>query len=90
MKNCLCNLIKELTWQDFETLIDLIFTQAGWKRVSKVGKTAKTLDLDLEAPVTNEKCLVQIKSSSDNNQLRKYLREFKQMDTSNRAKKLKL
>ena len=80
LKSNLRNLIKELTWQDFETLIDLIFTQAGWKRVSKVGKTAKTLDLDLEAPVTNEKCLVQIKSSSDNSQLRRYLREFEQMD----------
>ena len=64
LKNNLCELIKELTWQDFETLVDLIFTQAGWKRVSKVG-TAKTLDLDLKAPVTNEKCLVQIKSSSN-------------------------
>lgn len=74
------NLIKELTWQDFEVLIDLIFTQAGWQRVSSVGKTIKTLDLDLKAPVTGEKCLVQIKSSSNNKELSEYLKRFESMD----------
>jgi hypothetical protein len=77
-------LIKELTWQDFEVLIDLIFTQAGWQRVSSVGKTAKTLDLDLKAPVTGEKCLVQIKSSSNNKELSLYLETFEKMDQYDR------
>ncbi|MCB9026376.1 MAG: hypothetical protein H6625_08670 [Bdellovibrionaceae bacterium] len=80
LKDCISNLIKELTWQDFEVLIDLIFTQAGWQRVSSVGKTAKTLDLDLKAPVTGEKCLVQIKSSSNVTELNSYLDTFESMD----------
>ena len=29
LKKNLCNLIKDLTWQDFEILVDLIFTHAG-------------------------------------------------------------
>ena len=80
LKQNLCSLIQQLTWQDFEVLIDLIFTQAGWQRVSSVGKTAKTLDLDLKAPVTGEKCLVQVKSSTDNSELNKYLKDFSSMD----------
>lgn len=80
LKNDVSNLIKELTWQDFEVLVDLIFTQAGWQRVSSVGKTIKTLDLDLKAPVTGEKCLVQIKSSSNINELSEYLETFESMD----------
>ena len=80
LKQNLCNLIQQLTWQDFEILIDLIFTQAGWQRVSSIGKTAKTLDLDLKAPVTGEKCLVQVKSSTDNTELAEYLEKFSSMD----------
>ena len=80
LQHNLCNLIQQLAWQDFEVLVDLIFTQAGWQRVSSVGKTAKTLDLDLKAPVTGEKCLVQVKSSTDNNELDKYLKDFSSMD----------
>ena len=48
LKNNLCNLIQHLTWQDFELLIDLIFTHAGWKRVSEVGGNEKTIDLVLK------------------------------------------
>ena len=36
LKNNLCKLIQKLIWKDFEILIDLIFTHAGWKRVSEV------------------------------------------------------
>ncbi|MGE9743744.1 restriction endonuclease [Bdellovibrio bacteriovorus] len=76
LKTQLANQIKELTWQDFEVLIDLIFTRAGWQRVSAVGKTAKSLDLDLKAPVTGEKCFVQIKSSSSKSELADFLKNI--------------
>lgn len=33
----LCQL---LTWQDFELLVDLVFSTSGWRRTSIVGKTA--------------------------------------------------
>ena len=72
-------LIKNLQWKDFETLIDLIFRQAGWQRVSETGKTQKTLDLELLAPVTGERAIVQIKSQSDLNQFLKYQDKFATM-----------
>ena len=58
-------IISQLHWKDFELLVDLIFRQAGWQRVSQLGKTQKTLDLDLYTPITNERFLVQVKSRAD-------------------------
>jgi hypothetical protein len=74
----LSEVIKHLTWQDFEVLIDLIFRQGGWQRLSERGKVQKTLDLDLFAPVTNERAMVQIKSQSNLAEYKKYLSEFAQ------------
>src|ERR1035437_887225 len=45
-------LIQKLGWKDFELLCDLIFTQAGWQRVSSAGKVQKTIDLELVSPVS--------------------------------------
>jgi hypothetical protein len=33
LKTKLTFLIQNLQWKDFETLVDLIFRQAGWQRV---------------------------------------------------------
>jgi hypothetical protein len=60
------NLIQQLTWKDFELLVDLIFRQAGWQRISQLGKTQKSLDLDLLSPIRNERYLVQVKSRASN------------------------
>jgi hypothetical protein len=40
------NLIQGLWWKDFELLVDLIFTQSGWQRLSVLGQTDKNIDLD--------------------------------------------
>lgn len=79
LKEKLSVLIEKLQWKDFEILIDLIFRQAGWQRVGVTGKTAKTLDLDLIAPVTGETAVVQIKSQSDLKEFEHYEREFAKM-----------
>ncbi|WP_149276462.1 restriction endonuclease [Pareuzebyella sediminis] len=79
LKEKLGILIKSLQWKDFETLIDLIFRQAGWQRVSETGKTQKTLDLELLAPVTGERAIVQIKSQSDLKQFLHYQNKFATM-----------
>ena len=65
--------------KDFETLVDLIFRQAGWQRVGDKGKTQKTLDLELYAPVTGERAIVQIKSQSDLKEFEGYQDEFAKM-----------
>jgi hypothetical protein len=55
-------LVKNLTWRDFETLVDMVFTARGWRRLGVVGKTEKDIDLELEQPVTKELVMVQIKA----------------------------
>lgn len=56
--------VRQLHWKDFETLVDLIFRAAGWKRVSVIGETVKDVDLELEEPFTQERYQVQIKASA--------------------------
>jgi hypothetical protein len=56
--------IQQLHWKDFETLVDLIFRGAGWKRVSIAGETVKDVDMELEEPVTRDRYQVQIKASA--------------------------
>lgn len=72
------NLCQLLTWQDFELLIDLIFSTSGWRRTNIVGKTQKTLDLELELPTTSEKAFVQIKSRANVDALREYEKVFRE------------
>ena len=80
LKTKLTFLIQNLQWKDFETLVDLIFRQAGWQRVGDTGKTQKTLDLELFAPVTGERAIVQIKAQSDLPQFLGYQDQFATMN----------
>lgn len=80
LKSKLTFLIQNLQWKDFETLVDLIFRQAGWQRVGDKGKTQKTLDLELFAPVTGERAIVQIKAQSDLPQFLSYQEQFATMN----------
>lgn len=72
------NLCQLLTWQDFELLVDLVFSTSGWRRTSIVGKTQKTLDLELESPTTGEKAFVQIKSHADAHAFSEYEKRFRE------------
>jgi len=58
------DIIRTLSWRDFEILIDLIFRQAGWQRVNELGGKTKTLDIELISPITNERYGVQVKSKA--------------------------
>lgn len=80
LKSKLILLIQNLQWKDFETLVDLIFRQAGWQRVSDLGKTQKTLDLELLAPVTGERAIVQIKAQSNLKEFLDYEEKFVPMN----------
>ncbi len=50
---------------DFELLVELIFASSGWKRISALGGTQKTLDLAMMLPTTGEHCFVQVKSQTN-------------------------
>lgn len=80
LKDSLIDLIKILTWDDFELLIDLIFSYSGWKRIETLDKNQKWIDLVLESPVTGKKAFVQVKSTSDIPTFQKYLDQFKNMN----------
>jgi hypothetical protein len=80
LEHSLEDLIRSLGWKDFELLCDLIFTQSGWQRLSTVGGTEKSIDLDLLAPVSGKRAFVQIKSQSDKNEFEDYCHEFTTLD----------
>src|ERR1700751_5125927 len=58
---------------DFELLVDLVFSTSGWRRQGIVGKTQKTLDLDLTLPSTGERAFVQVKSKTTSAELAEYV-----------------
>jgi hypothetical protein len=61
LKSDVRDLIQGLWWHDFELLIDLVFSKAGWQRFSVLGKTEKDIDLDIYSPTTQKRAFVQIK-----------------------------
>lgn len=71
-------LIKGLWWNDFELLVDLIFSKSGWQRISVLGKTEKDIDLDVFSPVTQKRAFVQVKSSTNADQVKEYYESFSQ------------
>lgn len=76
LKNSTKDLIQGLWWNDFELLIDLIFSSSGWQRISVLGKTEKDIDLDLFSPVTQKRAFVQIKSKANANTFIEYKNLF--------------
>jgi len=81
--SCIKPLIKNLTWQDFEILVDLVFSNAGWQRIAPLGKVEKSIDLDVYSPVTGKRAFIQVKSQSSKEEFEKYLRDFKIMKQYN-------
>lgn len=72
-------LIFSLTWKDFEILVDLVFSNAGWQRVATLGGTEKDIDLDLLSPVSGRRAFVQVKSRSSQEELEEYINTFEAM-----------
>jgi hypothetical protein len=73
MKESAVGLMHHLGWQDFELLVDLVFTTSGWRRVGIVGKTTKTLDIDLVLPSTGDRAFVQVKAKTSSQELAEYV-----------------
>jgi hypothetical protein len=65
-----------LTWQDFELLVDLMFAASGWRRIGILGRTQKSVDLELVLPTTGERAFVQIKSKADSQTFQEYRSRF--------------
>jgi hypothetical protein len=56
--------LRRLYWKDFEILVDLLFHNAGWRRISLVGETMKDVDMELEEPITTFLYQVQVKAQA--------------------------
>jgi len=76
LKASLVPAIKNLIPGDFEILVDLIFRNFGWKRVSVLGKTMKFFDIMLEEPLKKTLHGVQIKSKAGFADYEHYKNEF--------------
>ncbi|MDQ7839015.1 MAG: hypothetical protein RDU59_11070 [Thermodesulfobacteriota bacterium] len=63
-------------WKDFETLVDLLFRQSGWRRITMVGESMRYVDLELEDPITYDRYQVQVKSQANLSDFVKYANDF--------------
>ncbi len=70
------DLVVMLNWRDFELLVDLIFTQSGWRRISETGGFQETVDIELMLPSTGERAFVQVKSRTNQRELDDYIARF--------------
>lgn len=68
--------LTKLHWKDFETLVDLVFRQSGWHRITTLGKTLKYVDLELEDPITGDLYQVQVKSKATLADFENYAKRF--------------
>ncbi|ABN57421.1 MULTISPECIES: hypothetical protein [Methanoculleus] len=69
-------LIRHLHWKDFEVLVDLVFSGAGWRRRSVVGETMKFADIEFEDTINAESYQVQVKSRSSLDEFCEYSGRF--------------
>ena len=69
-------LIANLHWSDFETLVDLMLSRSGWHRVSALGGNMKDVDMIVEQAVIKEFAFVQVKSASNQAELDRYIATF--------------
>ena len=75
-KQAVEKIVKRLSPQDFEQLIDLILTRTGWVRISTLGKVLKGIDLEAENRTADEIAFVQVKSSATQRVLNDYVEQF--------------
>lgn len=84
LMKAIIKMMRLLTWKDFELLVDLLFSNSGWRRLSPVGKTQKTVDWELILPITDERAFVQVKSHATISALRDYEKYLTQTNAYDR------
>jgi hypothetical protein len=71
------NILDQLQFDEFELLVELIFSSSGWRRISSLGGNQKFFDLALELPTTGERCVVQVKSQTTRPIFNEHVEQFK-------------
>jgi Restriction endonuclease len=72
-------MIRKLNPDDFELLVDLIFRDLGYQRVSVIGKQQKTKDIELLARVSGERSVIQVKCQSSFKVFEDYVVRFEEL-----------
>lgn len=72
------HLLTELDPYDFEVLVDLIFTQGGWRRVNSLGGAQADTDFVAVQPLTGERAFVQIKSQASKQDFEASVQKYRQ------------
>ncbi len=70
------DLLDQLHQDDFELLVELIFSSSGWRRISPLGGNQKFFDMTMVLPTTGEKCGVQVKSQTSAGEFNDYVRQL--------------
>lgn len=76
-------LIRGLNDKDFELLVDLILERGGFQRESFIGGTQKDIDYVGRHPLLNRNIVVQVKSKTNNEEVRRYLKIFQEYNIRN-------
>lgn len=71
-------LVARLGPKDFEVLVDLILSRAGWTRLAKLGGTTEGIDVEVENAAIDEIAFVQVKAAADQRVLDDYVRRFQE------------
>jgi len=73
------HLVRRLGPADFELLVDLMLSNLGWRRQNDVGGTQKTQDISLRQPLTGERAMVQVKTSTTRREFETYAAIFREL-----------
>jgi hypothetical protein len=76
-QDAIAKLVTELGPRDFEVLVDLILSRAGWVRLAVVGGTRADIDIEVENLALDEIAFVQVKSSAGQGTFNQYVQKFK-------------
>jgi hypothetical protein len=74
LKKQIIEMLKQITPKDFELLVQLIFANSGWRQLFATGGTRKTVDLEIQNPVTGDVAFVQVKSTASTRELKDYFK----------------
>ena len=77
-------IVSRLSWKDFELLINIVLDRSGWVRLSRVGGTMKSIDLDVANWVIAERAFVQVKSTAGQRELESSIDNFQRSPQYNR------
>jgi hypothetical protein len=79
LQSSVLDLLRLLGPRDFELLVDLVFSASGWRRLGDIGKTQKTIDIDITLPSTGERAFVQVKSDTNQQELEDYVEKITEL-----------